>query len=786
MTATSRRPADAQQTLRNIDRISTFPSIPQPRPPTAPSFLLRVSSLPRPPWAVQAVQARRAAQALQVSRTRPLSRPAHARKAPTDIHPLPAGKTAPLLLQNLLTHDPRHEKTAARNLLTSPPPQHNPKNPPSRAVPSKNCRHDLQIKNEQSALPQQDVPPDSTTLYKIATYCRKCLWHWDLIVDFRHDGTRSYPCERSYAEYPLHHFLFFGEEDADRADSLGGHTKPRTYQFRCSAPKCPVVLRIRISPPRLTDRDISLLTDKGNLRRRWERSKQLYGDRADPDMARPIDATDFLNTYLHDSLNPQAGKKRIPLMNRKFLKTFGMDCDDILKKLGFSKAVEVGEDGTNTEVWYLPQLDAAQDPLQNLGESTTRNIVEDTRYELNAMILDFPETERSSARRDPMVLTPARAYIDLALSSHDYELKVGGSRVTRSSAHEEDHPYYAGLGSVADFADNLLLFAFRRQIVVDPQNTPYYFECLKDLAVGRRSDLLQSEVAILASQGLFTRDEITSAYRSLGIDPSHAHALSDEIITNQFKSRLSDIPSHQVEEARKALRIIGEARNSDIIKREASMSIETYEQALAWLDLENNDTSTDDFVISMVTLKSNDDPLNDETARKAVKLIADHRRSQRLWSWLETGSMGVAEMDTAEAYATLSIVDRSTQLDLGILQSHVATMIEADPTNTERLHIAHDKVKQDQESAYGKLWQDSFRPTVNHPLESWPVGCCNIGNTCYLNSVLQFLFTIKPLRDLVLNYEEHLQDLSPEALEPKRVGRTAVSRARAETGQQCE
>ncbi|KAJ4300678.1 ubiquitin-specific protease ubp2 [Kalmusia sp. IMI 367209] len=656
------------------------------------------------------------------------------------------GKTAPLLLQNLLTYDARHEKAAGRNLLTSPPPQHNPKDTPRQSVSSRNCRHELQLKEEQSAPPQKGVDPDHTTIYKIATYCQKCRWHFDIVVDFRDDGPQNSPCKKANSDYPLHHFLFKGEEDEHRLDSLGGQNKPRTCNFSCSAPKCPVVLRIRISPPRFTDLDIHLLTDKGNLRRRWERSKELNGNRADTDMARPIDAPDFLNTYLHDSLNPKLGKRRIPLLNRKFLKTFGVDCDDILIKLGFSRSVEVEEDGSSAEVWYLPQPSPSQDPLESL-EPTSRNIVEDARYELNAIILQYSEIERSSARRNPMILMPARSYIELALGCDDYELRVGGSRETRSSTHEEDHPYYAGLGSLADFADPLLLFAFNRQVEVDPQNTPYYFECLQDLAVGRKSDALQSDVAILASQGLFTREEVLSAYRVLGIDPAHAHALSDEIITNQFRSRLSDIGPNQVEESRKALRVIGNARNSEGIKREASSSIETYEQALAWLDLEDNETSTDDFVISMVALKANDDPLNNETARKAVKLIADHRRSQRLWSWLETGNMEVAEMDNAEAYATLNITDRSSKLDLGILQSHVASMIESDPGNADRLRIAHEKVRQDQESTFGKSWDDSIRPTVNYPLETWP-------------------------------------DLSSEALEPKRVGRTAVSRARAETGQQ--
>ena len=49
---------------------------------------------------------------------------------------------------------------------------------------------------------------------------------------------------------------------------------------------------------------------------------------------------------------------------------------------------------------------------------------------------------------------------------------------------------------------------------------------------------------------------------------------------------------------------------------------------------------------------------------------------------------------------------------------------------------------------------------VNNP--SLPVGLNNIGNTCYLNSLLQYYFTITVLRELVLLYDS--SDLAlPEA-----------------------
>ncbi|EDO16062.1 hypothetical protein Kpol_1016p1 [Vanderwaltozyma polyspora DSM 70294] len=57
------------------------------------------------------------------------------------------------------------------------------------------------------------------------------------------------------------------------------------------------------------------------------------------------------------------------------------------------------------------------------------------------------------------------------------------------------------------------------------------------------------------------------------------------------------------------------------------------------------------------------------------------------------------------------------------------------------------------------------------PSKSWPVGLNNIGNTCYLNSLLQYYFAISPLREYLINFNDiELDGREMKNLEKRRVG----------------
>lgn len=121
-----------------------------------------------------------------------------------------------------------------------------------------------------------------------------------------------------------------------------------------------------------------------------------------------------------------------------------------------------------------------------------------------------------------------------------------------------------------DFHDDLISFAYERQIACDISNSPYYLECLQGIANGRNSEDLQTKVAIEASSGKVSVHDIREAYKSFGLDMQSIFH-DDDTIIGTFQSRVADSPV-QEPDLRRALDIIGQHRKSASIQHVASNS----------------------------------------------------------------------------------------------------------------------------------------------------------------------------------------------------------------------
>lgn len=140
-------------------------------------------------------------------------------------------------------------------------------------------------------------------------------------------------------------------------------------------------------------------------------------------------------------------------------------------------------------------------------------------------------------------------------------------------------------------------------------------------------------------------------------------------------------------------------------------------------------------------------------------------------------------MDISRAYNRLEITDRTIDDDT-VLTAYNYQVGEA-PSQRDDLRSALTAIAKSRKSSSLQDFLDSGMISSEYSLSEWPVGLENIGNTCYLNSLLQFYFTVKPLRDLVLKFDEHKMDIEGESLETKRVGSRRVSRKEIMRAQRC-
>lgn len=141
-------------------------------------------------------------------------------------------------------------------------------------------------------------------------------------------------------------------------------------------------------------------------------------------------------------------------------------------------------------------------------------------------------------------------------------------------------------------------------------------------------------------------------------------------------------------------------------------------------------------------------------------------------------------MDADTAYARLDISERNIDDELVLTTYNLR--VSDDPSQLDSLKNALTAIAKSRKSRRLNDFLNTGMISSKYPLSDWPVGLENIGNTCYLNSLLQFYFTIKPLRDLVLDIDGFKMSTDEASLTSKRVGSRIVSRKEVTRAQQCE
>ncbi|KAI5361757.1 putative ubiquitin specific protease, UCH repeated domain-containing protein [Septoria linicola] len=656
------------------------------------------------------------------------------------------GKTAAKLANDVLLFDPIN-CAQGENYLTdlTPPVDEGRQLSPG----AKSCQHEYATKADQSITPPLDLRADSVTQYKLAVCCKKCRVHADISIDYKYALN---PCPNS--GNPLHHFTRRPDADVQSAERI-------QFGWECSSQQCRAQLRVSYRMARIQPAERIMLVDTDRLKRAYEAMQKEDPGREGLRQATPVEVLHRLRRYVTDSLNPEQARRSFPANNKRFGEAFGVwgrDCFELLDRLGFNYTEARGDEDAQ---WHLPNPPPLVDRFRADG-SSHREALEDVEIELKALMIKAAADTNAVNPLASESWSPADRDVERTLAAQGYT-RYQSAR--RQPPPVEQLPYFAALGIQPDSADSIVVFAHDRQSLTDPSQQSYYFECLQVIAESRRTEDLQIKVATLESEGSISRRDVAAAYRFLDISAADAKADDDRIL-NLFYVRISDSGTEAKEEARRALRKIGIARQSQRLVNTADEVLETVAEALDWLGNDAKVDTPDDILVVIAATKMVE---NAELTRKDVSVIARERSSDTLNTWLLNGRTGDYQMTIEDALRHIGITDAWASIDKRVIENVYGFARSEKPGEQTEKAIA--------------VLEQAIKAENSRAPATTPVGLTSHGNTCYLNSLLQHYYSIKPFRDIVFNYEQYQWDADGDAVKTWRVGNMLIKPEEIRGGQ---
>lgn len=192
-----------------------------------------------------------------------------------------------------------------------------------------------------------DERPTAASKYMVVAYCSQCRYHFQIIANFHQRNAQQAPCCLSDETNPMHHLQIkesIYARDNPSKFALDKYNNFLEYhRWTCSAPFCPLVLEIKISPPRLHDSILSLILSPERV---LARGKKVVAEEplryAGLGPLTVLQILSNLRTYLSDAkaARDQSELKRIAARNKKFVLAFADECDSLLQYLDFTPITE--------------------------------------------------------------------------------------------------------------------------------------------------------------------------------------------------------------------------------------------------------------------------------------------------------------------------------------------------------------------------------------------------------------------------------------------------------------
>jgi len=191
----------------------------------------------------------------------------------------------------------------------------------------------------------------------------------------------------------------------------------------------------------------------------------------------------------------------------------------------------------------------------------------------------------------------------------------------------------------------------------------------------------------------------------------------------------------------------------------------------------------DDLVLDAIQTQIDHDVTKAHILVDALLEIQQTRKSERLdFEIVRLRSQNiVSTIELRAAYRDFEIGESgdgiSTEVLIGLLRAslHTGTLSNLDIIVKSRHDLELDQIFL--ENPYLDL-EDAPQedPILDMYYAQNPVGLANIGNTCYLNSLLQYIYTIKEIRETVLNMDAYVENEDDPGWKEKVIDGRTLSR----------
>ncbi|KAI0017112.1 hypothetical protein F4780DRAFT_625224 [Xylariomycetidae sp. FL0641] len=575
--------------------------------------------------------------------------------------------------------------------------------------------HDTGCANHELLLVSPQSYENSHTSF-ISLICARCRHHFHI----RNDRTCGRSSEK---DHPCHMLIASERKTIDdlRPERRGYNDTVEFARFMCAADDCLFSLEISTMRPKLANAEIDSFKDNNrvfqNLQRARKEDPERYEQVQDSYGSGP--ATTMMQ-YLADALSrpPGSGPLKIKKRNKRFMVSFSTDFDPLLRLVGFQE----DEDETGEACWFIMEPEAVDGvtPVQTL-----RARMQDVQAELS-LILPNPRT------------TPAWKQL-LRVFHAEYQ-GIRLDQVTEQQIAESD---LILLGCLRDFPPQMFSWAAILLAKLDPK---------------RRDEFLDASLRCIQARSEEASFDITM-YRSQ-FDPTTTG--SDQHVQDAF-AFFQTSPTED--------NVANRVMNKFYTITETDPTDANRALALQHLEVVGNFLSTD--LISEVNKRARASVFDVDDDMPPLVGVDDHRMSiASATRLLNIDACYNAEMIRDFASNAAEKEDRAKVIEALEVISDLKRS-QDDPKEATAIQQVADFLK-----GTGSVENQNLAPLNSQHFPSpepavctnAPPGLKNIGNTCYLNSLLQYFYNVKVVRELVLNHEHILLPLDVESVKARRTG----------------